>query len=96
MNTWVWVGQIQIDSKSPTKNPHPWPGFGGFFWVPDYQSHLPTSHPPTITTTTDATICPEQNMSPEHDNGKVGGDEKCRTQALLSNEDGNGPSSLFP
>jgi hypothetical protein len=30
---WVWVVQlqVQVDLESPARNPHLWPGYGGFF-----------------------------------------------------------------
>ena len=43
MGTWVWVGQVQVDSKSPAENPHSWPGFGRFFHHPLPPPHLPSN-----------------------------------------------------
>jgi len=35
MDVWVWVARVRVrvDLESPTGNPHPWPGYGGFFLI---------------------------------------------------------------
>ena len=53
MGTWVWVGQVQVDSKSPAENPHSWPGFGRFFQasrsqnITHHHCPLPPPHLPS-------------------------------------------------
>ena len=81
--TRVWVGRVRVrvDSKSPTENPHPWPGFGGFSQALGSPSHLHT--------TTDTTTRP--GHEPEHNDAEGG-----RWGGGVKDEGGDGPSCSSP